>query len=163
MTTYEFNSSLLKNKNVFRSYAYKLTRNVQDAEDLFQDTYLRAFNYKERFSNSTNFKAWVCTIMRNIFINAYRRSIRKIDLINNSLEGEPFYESTAVTEIDNLTEREELKKAIEKLKEDYKFCFQKFFEGYKYKEIAEELNTPIGNIKSNIHFARKKLKEQFSL
>ena len=163
MDSDDFNIRLMKHKNLLRNYAFNLTRNIQDAEDLFQDTYLRAFTYREKFTETTNFRAWTCTIMKNIFINAYRRSMKKIDVIQNAIDGEPFYGTTGKTNIENLPEREDLQNAIEKLREDYRFCFTKFFEGYKYKEIADELNIPIGNIKTNIYMARRKLKLALSL
>lgn len=158
MDSAEFNIRLMKHKNLLRNYAYNLTRNIQDAEDLFQDTYLRAFTYREKFTETTNFRAWTCTIMKNIFINAYRRSVKKRNVIDQGLEGEPFYANTGKANIEDYAEREDLAKAIERLREDYRYCFKKFFEGYKYKEIADELNIPIGNIKTNIYMARRKLK-----
>lgn len=78
--------------------------------------------------------------------------------MHNGIEGEPFYVNTGKASVENLTERDDLAKAIEMLREDYRYCFTRFFEGYKYKEIAEELNIPIGNIKTNIYMARRKLR-----
>src|ERR1700709_1350502 len=101
MDSADFNIRLMKHKNLLRNYAFNLTRNIQDAEDLFQDTYLRAFTYREKFTETTNFRAWTCTIMKNIFINAYRRSVKKTDVIHNGIEGEPFYANTGKTNIEN--------------------------------------------------------------
>ena len=163
MDSSNFNIRLMKHRNLLRNYAFNLTRNIQDAEDLFQDTYLRAFTYKDKFNEATNFRAWTCTIMKNIFINAYRRSVKKMEVVHNGIEGEPFYESTGKVNIENYSEREDISKAIEKLRADYRYCFTKFFEGYKYKEIADELRIPIGNIKTNIYMARRKLKLSLTL
>jgi len=100
--------------------------------------------------------------MKNIFINAYRRTTKKMEVFKNTIDGEPFYEATATDKIINLAAIEDIEKAIEKLRWDYKYCFMKYFQGFKYQEIADELNIPIGNIKTNIFQARKKLKLQLS-
>ncbi len=162
MTAEDFNAKLIQHKSLLKNYALNLTRNSEDAEDLFHDTYLRGIMNKEKFNEATNFRAWMCTIMKNIFINAYRRSTKKMEVFKNTIDGEPFYEATATDKIMNLAAIEDIQNAIDKLRWDYKYCFMKYFEGFKYQEIADELNIPIGNIKTNIFQARKKLKAQLS-
>lgn len=162
MTAEEFNAKILKVKPLLKSYSLNLTRNTEDAEDLFHDTYLRGFLNKDKFHESTNFRAWMCTIMKNIFINAYRRSNKKIEVFKNTIEGEPFYEATATDKIINYAGMEDIEKAIDTLRHDYKYCFMQYFKGFKYQEIADELGIPIGNIKTNIFQARKKLKSQLT-
>lgn len=163
MDTEDFNHCLLKHEKSLKNYAFTLTGNSQDAEDLLHDTYLRAFIYQKKFDDKTNVRAWTFTIMKNIFINAYRRSVRKTAMMKNSIDGEPFYAHSATAVIEEYLVLEDIGKAINELRSDYTLCFQRFCEGYKYKEIAEQMNIPIGNIKTNIHMARKKLKIQLSL
>jgi RNA polymerase sigma-70 factor (ECF subfamily) len=160
MTEQDFNERITKTKGLLKSYSFNLTRNSEDAEDLYHDTYLRAFVNKDKFNVATNFRAWMCTIMKNIFINSYRRANKKMEVFKNTIEGEPFYEATATDKMTNIAALDDIKKAIDSLRWDYKYCFMKYFEGYKYHEIATELNIPIGNIKTNIFQARKKLKAQ---
>ena len=158
MSTIEFNNSLIGLESYLRSFALGFTRNEEDARDLMQETMLKAIVYKDYYTPQTNFKAWVFTIMRNIFINNYRRKTKTRILFDHSSE---------LVLLSNVSENQyspanymlgnELKKQICKLGEEYKIPFQLHFEGFKYKEIAEKLQIPIGTVKSRIFIARKKL------
>jgi RNA polymerase sigma-70 factor (ECF subfamily) len=124
----------------------------------------RALANKEKYNAGTNIKAWMYTIMRNIFINNYRRSAKQNTIFDNTpndflLDYNQF--TTANTAETNLNLKE-ISEAVHHLPEIFKNPFQMYFEGYKYHEIAEVLAEPLGTIKSRIHFARKLLKQQLN-
>jgi RNA polymerase sigma-70 factor (ECF subfamily) len=140
--------------------AYRLTNNYEDARDLIQETALRAYTNKEKFEMGTNFHAWVVTIMRNTFINFYRK--KKNRATSCEPTGSYVFESEANHEdnmaLSNLM-MSELKAIIRELSDTYSIPFTLFYEGYKYEEIAEYLGLPIGTVKSRIFFARQYLKD----
>lgn len=158
MSTLEFNDALIKLENYLRSFAMGFTRNEDDAKDLTQETMLKAIVYREYYTPQTNFKAWVFTIMRNIFINQYRRKVKSGAIFDHSKE---LYLLTNANNNDenptNYMLGKELTKQIRKLGDEYRTPFQMHFEGFKYKEIADQLGIPIGTVKSRIFIARKKL------
>ena len=151
--------------SILHVYSLKLTKNEFDKNDLYQDTILRIIVNAEKFTPGTNFKAWALTIMRNLFINNYRRKKRQptnFDFTSNN-----FYLNSGSNSIENKGETtiayKELLLMVSKLPEVIKRPFWMLYQGYKYQEIAEEMNAPIGTIKSRIFFARKKLKEIYAL
>lgn len=158
MSTLEFNDSLIKLESFLKSFAMGFTRNEEDAKDLTQETMLKAIAYRNYYTPQTNFKAWVFTIMRNIFINQYRRKVKSGTIFDHSKE---LYLLTNATENQenptNYLLGKELKKQIRTLGEEYRTPFEMHFEGFKYKEIADKLDIPIGTVKSRIFIARKKL------
>ncbi|HQY12031.1 MAG TPA: RNA polymerase sigma factor, partial [Ferruginibacter sp.] len=142
--------------------AMTLTRDSESAKDLVQETLYRALANKEKYLDGTNIKAWLYTIMRNIFINNYRRSAKQNTIFDNTpndflLDHNQF--STVNAAETNLSVKN-IYEAIHQLPEIFKTPFQLYFEGYKYHEIALVLKEPLGTIKSRIHFARKLLKQQ---
>lgn len=145
-----------------KPFAIGLTKDHVTAEDLFQETMYRAFYYKDNYKLGTNIKAWLYTIMRNIFINDYRKK-GKLNLINNVFENPKFNDNYA-GKVDNLAIQninyKEIKKKIYELPEIFRTPFCLIVDGYSYEEIAKKLNEPIGTIKSRIHFARKTLKQK---
>ncbi|MCE2768800.1 MAG: RNA polymerase sigma factor [Saprospiraceae bacterium] len=150
-------------RSSLRAFALKLTGSSSDAEDLYQDTALRIIMHADKFNEGTNFKAWAVTIMRNIFINNYRKKIRR-NMIVDQTPNSYYLDSNEVNE-PNAGETEiifsELMVLVEALPEDFKRPFLMAFDGYKYEEIAEELGSPLGTIKSRIFFARKKLQKLY--
>lgn len=147
-----------------RAFSLKLTGNNDDAEDLFQDTALRIITNADKYNQGTNFKAWAVTIMRNIFINNYRKKVRRGLIIDQTPNN--YYINSGV---DTLTGNEgetsvtfrELARLVDTLPDEFRKPFMMAFEGYKYDEIAEELGSPLGTIKSRIFFARKKLQKLY--
>jgi RNA polymerase sigma-70 factor (ECF subfamily) len=147
-----------------RAFSLKLTGNNDDAEDLFQDTALRIITNADKYNQGTNFKAWAVTIMRNIFINNYRKKVRRGLIIDQTPNN--YYINSG---IDTLTGNEgetsvtfrELARLVDTLPDEFRKPFMMAFEGYKYDEIAEELGSPLGTIKSRIFFARKKLQKLY--
>ena len=142
-------------------FAKKLTGNDDDAQDLLQETYLKALVFRDKFVDSTNLKAWLFTIMKNIFINNYRRNVRArtiIDTTDNLYHLNSSVNNTPLTPDGSLSEKEILKE-IESLADDQRVPFEMHTQGFKYKEIAEQLEISIGTVKSRIFFTRKKLME----
>ncbi len=162
MTTVEFNNNLISLEDNMIKFALSLTADWTRAEDLVQDTYMKAITYKDKFVDYTNLKAWVFTIMKNTFINNYRRSVKENTIIDGSQD---LYflnlpqDSGFISPESNYSVIE-LEKVIESLEDDFKVPFMMHVEGFKYKEIAEKLDLKIGTVKSRIFFTRKKLMEQ---
>ena len=158
MSTLEFNDALIRLESYLKSFAMTFTRNEEDAKDLTQETMLKAISYQTYYTPQTNFKAWVFTIMRNIFINQYRRKVKSGTIFDHSKD---LYMLSNATSGGNSTNDYitglELEKQIDKLNDDYKKPFEMHHKGFKYKEIADELHIPIGTVKSRIFIARKKL------
>lgn len=162
MSTIEFNSAILKLKDALRFFALKLTENEDDAMDLFQDTYLKAVTYREKFTDSSNLKAWMYTIMKNTFINNYRRSLKTNTIIDGTKD--LYYINTSRISENMVAEAsvsyKEILGKVNGLEIEYREPFQMHYTGYKYKEIADKLHLPIGTVKSRIFIARQKLMEQ---
>ena len=160
MSTVEFYNKIDLVTGPLNSFAYNLTKSSEDAQDLFQETAFRALTNKEKFRPGTNFKAWMFTIMKNIFINNYRKKV-KANTIIDSTEN-LFYLNSGKTAIHNLAGSNmlmnELTKMVDDLDVAIKVPFMMHYEGFKYQEIADELELPLGTVKSRIFFARKALK-----
>jgi RNA polymerase sigma-70 factor (ECF subfamily) len=146
-----------------RAFSLKLTGNANDAEDLYQDTALRIITNAEKYRSGTNFKAWAVTIMRNIFINNYRKKMRRNLIIDQTPNN--YYINSGDKVVENEGETtvayKELMKMVNALPEDFRRPFLMAYQGYKYDEIADKLGSPLGTIKSRIFFARKKLQKMY--
>ncbi|HVT84688.1 MAG TPA: RNA polymerase sigma factor [Chitinophagaceae bacterium] len=164
ITAAGFNELLLDNADFLKPFAVNLTRDTEAANDLYQETLYKALINKEKYHSGTNIRAWLYTIMRNIFINNYRRNARQKTIFDNTPED--FLINLRQVSVPNQAEAniriKEIRSAIEHLPEIFKSPFLLYFDGYKYQEIAEILHEPLGTIKSRIHFARKLLKEQIA-
>lgn len=161
MTQLQFHTALIGQQEKLLFYAISLTSDTDNAQDLLQETFLKALTYSDKFTQNTNLRAWVFTIMKNTFINNYRRnmSVKKtFGTTNNEFhlrtEHDKEYSSP-----ESIYNSKEIIKGIDALEDQYKIPFNMFIEGFKYKEIAEELNLPLGTIKSRIFFTRKKLEK----
>ena len=158
MSTLEFYTSFDKQSQTLHNFAFSLTRDSEDAKDLYQETAFRALSNRDKFQPGTNFKAWLITIMKNIFINNYRRSKLKATAYK-----EIVYTSTNKhNSTETLINTKELQNNIDALSDDYKLPLERFISGYKYQEIAEEMNLPIGTVKSRIFFARNKVIKSYT-
>ena len=161
MTTTEFNQQLLSYENNLRRFAISLTANRDDAEDLVQETYTKAFSYRERLSDYSNLKSWMLSIMKNTFINNYHKASRRYSSTDedshnwmlNSIDDE------GKTGPDSRYSECEILAAVQELDPEYRDPFKMHLKGYKYKEIADTLNLNIGTVKSRIFTARKLLME----
>jgi RNA polymerase sigma-70 factor, ECF subfamily len=162
MTT--FQNHVISISPTLKPFAIRLTGDVTDAEDLIQETMFRALSNEERFQTGTNLKAWLFTIMKNIFINNYRKKVKRNTIVDTT--DNMFYINSSAETV-NDGERSfvmnDIMQAIQKLSPDFRVPFLMHYKGYKYHEIAEKLNLPLGTVKSRIFFARKELKEQLAV
>lgn len=164
MNSIEFNSLVIQHSDSLKSYAKNFTKDHEDANDLVQDTLVKAITYFKNFREGTNLKGWLYTIMKNTFINNYRRVTRSNYFITK--EEEISSANLVVSSTKNLGENkfmmEDINSALSNLPEDYYTPFTMYFEGYKYHEISEHLDIPIGTVKTRIHVARKTMKKTLS-
>lgn len=144
------------------SFAYQLTSNREQAEDLLQDTTLKALSNEDKYVDNVNFKGWIFTIMRNIFINNYRQTVRQATVIDKT---EDLYhlnisQDSGINTPEGSYAVKEISVVLNSFSDDYRIPFNMFVAGYKYNEIAEKLDLPLGTVKSRIFFARKRLREE---
>ena len=161
MTAIEFNTRISQEKTSLKSFALSLTHNIDDALDLLQDTYVKAITYREKFEDSTNLRAWLFTIMKNTFINAYRRNRKTKQLISkgDDIALNRAFKQNSYDHCESRMNAKEIIRQIETLEDQYKVPFTRYYTGYKYEEIAHEMKLPLGTIKSRIFIARKILME----
>ncbi|MBL0053359.1 MAG: RNA polymerase sigma factor [Bacteroidetes bacterium] len=155
-----FNQQVQGSYSKLKSYALKLTQNMEDAEDLTQDTMLKAIANQDKFQDGTNLKGWMYTIMKNVFINNYRRN-KKSNITHDDTDNQYYINNTSFTTGNEATSKLALKdinNAIGLLADNLKIPFLMSFTGYKYDEISNYLSLPLGTVKIRIHCARKKLK-----
>ncbi|MBV6427829.1 MAG: ECF RNA polymerase sigma factor EcfG [Haliscomenobacter sp.] len=161
MSQLEFETRFNQMTALLNAFAYNLTKNMEDAKDLYQETAYRAMTNMDKFRPGTNFKAWLFTIMKNIFINNYRKRA-KANTIFDSTDNLYFLNSGDAL-ISNSGESNilmsELTGMIEGLEDSIRVPFLLHYQGYKYQEIADYLDLPLGTVKSRIFFARKELKD----
>ncbi len=159
-----FQTNLMNLQANLLNFAFMLTSNRDDAYDLLQDTTLKALDNQEKYAENTNFKGWVFTIMRNIFINNYRRTARAATVVDttDNLYHLNLSQDSGLETPEGSYATQEITGAINELSEDYRVPFSMHVAGYKYNEIAEKMNLPLGTVKSRIFFARKRLQERFS-
>ena len=161
MNTSQFQKKIIDIQNSMNNFAMMLTANRDDAKDLLQETTLKVLDNQDKYVDNINFKGWVLTIMRNIFINNYRKVIRNqtiidktADLYHLNLSQDSGFDTPEgaflITEIN---------KAINDLVHDLKVPFSLYLAGYKYHEISEKLKIPLGTVKSRIFFARQSLQK----
>ncbi len=161
MTSQEFTHKTQELNNLLFAFALRLTRSRQDAEDLMQETAIKAYKYRHNFSEGTNFKSWISTIMRNTFINHYRKAKTRRHL------NQPADAVTENIEVNNVVANsgeqnlrmQEMKRMLNSIGDIYSVPFLMFYKGYEYQEIADQLNIPIGTVKSRIFSARVKMKQ----
>lgn len=162
MGNIEFNQLLTSNVDFLKPIAITLTRDADTAADLYQETIFRALSNREKYNVGTNIRAWLYTIMRNIFINNYRRKAKQKVIFEQGSDDTMIgnLPSAAADSPESLLEVKYIHKAIHSLPDVFRFPLILYFEGYKYHDIAGMLEQPLGTIKSRIHFARKLLKTQ---
>jgi RNA polymerase sigma-70 factor (ECF subfamily) len=162
MSTAEFSGQINEMSGMLQAFAYKLTKNPDDSKDLYQETAFRALTNQDKFRPGTNLKAWMFTIMRNIFINNYRKK-SKANTIFDSTDNQYLLNAAPSQTVQNAAESgilmQELQQMVDRLDDGIRVPFLMHYYGYKYQEIAEQLDLPLGTVKSRIFFARKELKE----
>lgn len=166
-----FNQEFMPHINSMYNFAYRLTLDADDAKDLLQDTYLKAFRFIDSFQQGTNAKAWLFRILKNSFINDYRKKSKEPSKVDYQ-EVETFYNSEDVDRqitpdlrVEALQDMigDEISIALNSLDVDFRtviiLCD---LEGFKYEEMAKILDIPIGTVRSRLHRARNLLKEKLS-
>ena len=159
MTTVEFQYRLVNIHDNLMKFAYSLTFNRDEAEDLVQETLLKALKNSDKFVYESSLKAWTFTILKNTFINNFRRKRKNtvysakslVDCKQNDITASRTYNPESIVSFN------EIEKVIETLTDHFKTPLKMHYEGYKYKEIAEILEVNIGTVKSRIFLSRQKL------
>ena len=161
MTQIQFNNTLIGLQKKLHFYALSLTSDGEKANDLMQETFLKAFTFRDRFDHNTNLKAWVYTIMKNTFINDYRKKITsKITFEGSNTDFQSKFSKSDINPgPDSFYITKEIHSCIQSLEDNCKVPFTMFLDGYKYHEISRELDLPLGTVKSRIFFARNKLEK----
>ncbi|MEM6263506.1 MAG: RNA polymerase sigma factor [Bacteroidota bacterium] len=161
MNALEFDHEIVNARLFLRPFALRLTKSHEEADDLIQETMVKAISNREKFKRGTNLKAWLSTIMRNTFITQYHRNNRRRAFIDQSV-GLNYLNSSYGTDenkgVENL-HLEAIEKALNHLEYEFKTPFLMYYTGYKYREIAEALDMPLGSVKNRIHIARKRLQQ----
>ncbi len=158
----QFEKDLVALQNNMRNFAFSLTLNRDDAEDLLQETTLKVLDNQEKFTDNVNFKGWVLTIMKNIFINNYRKIVRNQTVFDRTddLHHLNLSQNSGFESPDGAYSVGEIRNSINSFSDEYRIPFSMHIQGFKYEEIAQKMNLPIGTVKSRIFLARKKLQEQ---
>ncbi|HEY5823930.1 MAG TPA: sigma-70 family RNA polymerase sigma factor [Cyclobacteriaceae bacterium] len=164
MTASEYEFQLASLSGMLKTFTKRFTANVDESSDLVQDTLLKALTYRDRFRDDVNLKGWLFTIMRNIFINDYRKNKRR--RTSNDYTEDLYFlnvkDEYTFNVPDASIEYKETCKHIELLREDFRIPFKMYTSGYKYHEIAECLEIPIGTIKNRIFNARKEIQKRLA-
>ncbi|MDE5887730.1 MAG: RNA polymerase sigma factor [Muribaculaceae bacterium] len=160
-TNNSFQKKILGLQANLLSFAYQLTANREEAQDLLQDTTLKALDNEEKFVDNVNLKGWVFTIMRNIFINNYRQNVKKATVIDQT---EDLYhlnlsQDSGLSTPEGSYAVKEISAVLNEFADEYRIPFNMYVAGYKYSEIAEKMNLPVGTVKTRIFVARQKLRE----
>lgn len=161
MTTSDFQAQIVDLSGYINGFAMKYTRNRENARDLAQETILRAFVNHDKFITNTNLKGWLKIMMRNIFINGIRKKSNQMIHAASDSYKLMTGESDEFTPIDQYMEGQIIRE-IQLLNVDLRRPFELYLEGFKYKEIADELDIPIGTVKSRVFQARKVLSHQLN-
>ena len=162
MTVLEFRIKLINLTEYLTRLAFRLTSDKNDAKDLLQETFFKALKYNEKFVDESNFKAWTSTIMKNTFINNYRKSVLQ-NIYRDQCKELFFFNRTEHAGYDNPDAAYsviEMTQHIEQLEDKFRIPFKMHLKGYKYKEIADALTLNIGTVKSRIFTARRQLREK---
>lgn len=159
----EFEEISVQYMNSLYNAAVRLTRDGSDAQDLVQDTYLRAYRFFDKFEKGTNFKAWLFKILKNIYINKYRKQQKSPQMVEiSNFESTSGLASNVTPEneiFDGLLD-DDISKAIYSIPEEFRLVIiLSDLEGFSYKEISEILECPIGTVMSRLHRGRKLLRE----
>jgi len=162
MEEFQFEKDLVALQNNMRNFAFSLTLNRDDAEDLLQDTTLKVLDNQDKFTNNVNFKGWVLTIMKNIFINNYRKIVRNQTVFDRTedLHHLNLPQNSGFDTPEGAFSFGEISNSIASFADEYRVPFSMHVQGYKYEEIAQKMDLPIGTVKSRIFLARKRLQEQ---
>ena len=167
---WDFEAAAVPFVDALYNTALRMTRNPQDAEDLVQETYLKAYKYYDKFTEGTNFKAWLFRILKNTFINSYRKRQQEppqnaFDQIEDSFESQVSSESGSIPNpeedaLENVLD-EDVQRALDALPDEYRMVvILADLEDFSYQEIAEILEIPVGTVMSRLYRARRRLESE---
>ncbi len=162
MSKSEFNSLIISHQDFLRTLAMKLTKSTNDSDDLIQETLFKALKNRDKFQEGTNIKGWLYTIMKNTFINAYRKRKNQNTFVDET-ENKYFInmrESEKAVTTDSIVDHKYIMDQINTVDKTYLETFMMYYNGYKYEEISEILGIPLGTVKSRIFLARRKMMDK---
>ena len=162
MKSLSFSKDLIGVQEELLRFAYKLTADREEANDLLQETSLKALDNEEKYVPDTNFKGWMYTIMRNIFINNYRKIVRDQTFVDQT---DNYYhlnlpQDSGFISTEGAYDLKEMHRIVNALPKEYKVPFSMHESGFKYREIADKLGLPLGTVKSRIFFTRQRLQQE---
>lgn len=162
MSRTEFGQLVYQHSPFLKQLALKLTKKIEEAEDLLQETMYKAIKNQEKYKDGTNLKGWLYTIMKNTFINSYRKKKNQNTFVDET-DNRYFINSKQSEKsvmVDGSVDQEYIMRQIETIERNYLEAFMMHYNGYKYEEISEILDIPLGTVKSRIFLARKKMMEK---
>lgn len=161
MNQIEFTSAIKPHSALLISRALKFTGDEDDAKDLVQETLIKGIRFAENFEEGTNLKGWLFVIMRNTYINSYYKQTKRksVFTVEGELSNAQLIKTASSNQGEAIFAAEDITMAIASIKPEYSYAFRKYFEGYKYEEIAQEMQLPLGTIKTYIYQARLALKK----
>ena len=161
MTQKEFSETIGMHASSLKSHALNFTKDPEDANDLMQETLLKATRFVSKFEDGTNIKGWLFVIMRNTFINNYKKNLKTRDrtVQEEDITSAHLHYSASTNGSVGSFAMQDISRALSMLPKKYSVPFIRYFEGYKYHEIAEEMQLPLGTVKTYIHEARIQLKK----
>lgn len=162
MSKSEFGTLILSHQSFLKQLAMKLTKSADDSDDLLQETFYKAIKNSDKFQEGTNIKGWLYTIMKNTFINAYRKKKNQNTFVDDT-DNKYFInirETEKSVQTDAIVDHEYMMRQINSVEKTYVETFMMYYNGYKYEEIAEILDIPLGTVKSRIFLARRKMMDK---
>jgi RNA polymerase sigma factor (sigma-70 family) len=164
MTAIEFTHEIASLRSTLKTFTHRFTSDREESSDLVQDTILKALMYKDKFKQDTNLKGWLFTIMRNTFINNYRKHQRARTSHDNTKELHflNVEDTHTFNSPDTRFEYKDIWKNVNELKDELLIPFKMHTSGYKYHEISEHLKLPIGTVKNRIFHARKEIQKKLA-
>jgi len=161
MNQNEFSLAANTHASALHSHAMQFTKDPDEAKDLVQDTLLKGIRFCHNFDQGTNIKGWLYVIMRNTFINNYRSNKKRSEMVTTEEEisSAQLLKSSSRNASESGFVISDIQRALNSIPPAFSIPFQRYFEGYKYHEIAEELDIPLGTVKTRIHQARLELKK----
>lgn len=164
MSAREFDNQIASLHSTLKAFTRRFTTDRDESNDLVQDTILKALTYRDKFRDNTNLKGWLFTIMRNTFINNYRRNQRSKTMHDDTKE--LYYlnveDKYTFNSPSSAFEYKDIWKHVNELREELLIPFKMHSSGYKYHEIAEHLGIPIGTVKNRIFHARKEIQSRLA-
>lgn len=163
MENREINAKILECNVVLKKLAYKFTKNPEDIQDLVQETMMRSIKYLDQFFQNPKVIAWLYVIMKNVYINQFRRQKQKYIYENykaNEYQNMAYLEPSSTNHVEGAFVIGDVFKLLNQFPQQHKEMFSKFIDGYKYKELSAYFNVPEGTIKSRIHVIRKSLQKK---